>query len=169
MAILDIVTYPDKSLRRVSKQVEDIDDATRKLINDMAETMYEAPGVGLAAIQVGIDKRIIVYDISEDRESRDFQALLNPEIISTEGELNSENEGCLSVPELRADVKRAESCVVEGLDKEGNPICIEADGVLAVVLQHEIDHIEGVLFLDRISSLKRSLYKRKVKKKQKKE
>lgn len=164
MAILDIVTYPAKSLSQPTKKVEKVDEEIRKIIEDMADTMYDAPGVGLAAIQVGIDKSIIVYDETVDKVKRDYNVLVNPEIVSMEGEFLSEGEGCLSVPEFTADVKRAKSVVVEGLDKSGNEVKIEADGYLAVILQHEIDHLNGILFIDRISKLKRELYKRKVKK-----
>lgn len=130
----------------------------------MAETMYDAPGMGLAAIQVGCDKSILVYDVSPPDENRFLQVLMNPKIISSEGEMISENEGCLSVPDYRADVKRAGSILVEGLDKEGNPLRIEAEGFLAIVLQHEIDHLNGTLFIDHISALKRQLYKKRIKK-----
>ena len=165
MAILDIVTFPDKFLKQPVKAVDTIDDSVQTIIDDMAETMYQAPGVGLAAIQVGIDKRIIVYDPAADAEKRDFQTLINPVILSQEGAMLSENEGCLSVPDFRADVKRASAVVVEGLDREGHPVHIEAEDFLAVILQHEIDHLNGILFIDRISSLKRQLYTRRVKKK----
>jgi peptide deformylase len=164
MAILEIVTYPDPFLKNKTEPVEDINDEIKKLIEDMADTMYEAPGVGLAAIQVGVNKSIIVYDPEADKENRPYQVLINPEIISTQGEFLSENEGCLSVPEFRSDVKRAEFAVVTGLDIQGNPVKIEAQGILSVIFQHEIDHLNGILFIDRISSLKRGIYKRKVKK-----
>jgi len=164
MTILKIITYPDPFLKKKTKPVEDINDDIRKLIEDMADTMYEAPGVGLAAIQVGEDKSIIVFDPEANKENRNYQALINPEIVSKEGECLSENEGCLSVPEFRSDVKRAEFAVVTGLDIQGNPVRIDAQGLLAVILQHEIDHLSGILFIDRISSLKRGIYKRKIKK-----
>ncbi len=171
MAILDIVTYPDKFLRQPTHEVEDIDDELQKIIDDMAETMYAAPGVGLAAIQVGIDKSLLIYDISPkeegEEEKRDLQVLINPVIVAHAGEQLSENEGCLSVPELRADVKRYTSVQVKAFDRQGNPLDIEAEGMLAIVLQHEIDHLNGVLFIDHISPLKRQLYKRKVKKRMK--
>lgn len=167
MAILDILTYPDAFLKTVTRPVDTIDDATQRLIENMAETMYQAPGVGLAATQVGSDLSILVYDPAADKEARAYQVLINPEILSLEGEIISENEGCLSVPEFRADVKRAEKALVEGLDKSGAPVRIEADGLLAIILQHEIDHLNGILFIDRISRLKREMYKRKVKKQMK--
>jgi peptide deformylase len=164
MTILKIITYPDPFLKKKTKPVENINDDIKKLIKDMADTMYEAPGVGLAAIQVGEDRSIIVFDPEADKENRPYQVLINPEIVSTEGEFLSENEGCLSVPEFRSDVKRAEFAVVTGLDIQGNPVRMEAQGILSVILQHEIDHLNGILFIDRISSLKRGIYKRKVKK-----
>lgn len=164
MALLEIITYPDKFLTKKTDPVKEINDEIRQLVEDMADTMYQAPGVGLAAIQVGENRSIIVYDPEADKENRPYKALINPEIISMEGEIISENEGCLSVPDFRADVKRAEFAVVTGIDLDGNPVKIEAEGLLSVILQHEIDHLNGILFIDRISSLKRGMYKRKVKK-----
>ncbi len=161
---LEIVTYPDLFLREPTKPVENIDGTLQALIDDMAFTMYQAPGIGLAAIQVRMDKSILVYDVAQQDDSRSLQVLINPRIIETSGEIVSENEGCLSVPEFRADVKRAERILVEGADRDGNPLRLEAEGTLAVVLQHEIDHLNGTLFFDRISALKRQLYKRRVKK-----
>lgn len=164
MAILEILTYPDIFLSQPTKQVENIDGEIQNLIEDMAATMYAAPGIGLAAIQVGYDKSLLVYDIAPGDEERSLQVLINPRIISSEGTTISEEEGCLSVPDFRADVKRATSILVEGLDREGKPLRIEAEGLLALVMQHEIDHLNGILFIDRISSLKRQMYKRRVKK-----
>jgi len=164
MPILKILTFPDKFLRQPTKPVENIDGEIQKVIDGMAGIMYEAPGVGLAAIQVGYDKSIIVYDVSLKEEKRSLQVLINPKIISSEGKIVSENEGCLSVPDLRTDIKRSASILVEGLDREGKPLKIEADELLALVLQHEIDHLNGILIIDHISSLKRQLYKRRVQK-----
>jgi len=164
MAILTILTYPDKFLSRPAKPVENIDGTIQDMIEDMSSTMYEAPGVGLAAIQVGFDQSIIVYDISPRDEKRSLHVLINPKIISSEGTTIYENEGCLSVPDFRADVKRSASVLIEGFDRKEKPLRIEAHGHLAVVLQHEIDHLNGILFIDRISSLKRGLYKRRIKK-----
>ena len=164
MAILTVLTYPDKFLSRPVKPVENIDGTIQDMIEDMSSTMYEAPGVGLAAIQVGFDQSIIVYDISPRDEKRSLHVLINPKIISSEGTTISENEGCLSVPDYRTDVKRSVSVLVEGFDRKEKPLRIEAHGLLAVVLQHEIDHLNGILFIDRISSLKRGLYKRRIKK-----
>ncbi len=164
MTLLDILTYPDKFLRQKMDPVETVDAEVEKIITDMAETMYDAPGMGLAAIQVGINKRIIIYDISGPEDNPELEVLINPVVLESEGTVVSENEGCLSVPELRSDVKRAAWVKVEALDRDGNPVCIETDGIHATVLQHEIDHLDGILFIDKISALKREMYKRKVKK-----
>lgn len=165
MSILEVVTYPDKFLSQPTKAVENIDAKIQKIIDNMAETMYDAPGAGLAAIQVGIDKSIIVFDSLPGETEKSLQVLLNPKIIEKEGEIISENEGCLSVPEFRSDVKRSSLALVEGFDRDGKPLRFEVEGYLAIVLQHEIDHLNGILFIDRISSLKRELYKRRIKKK----
>ncbi len=164
MAVRKILTYPDPFLRQPTAPVEAIDDDLKTLIVDMAETMYDEPGVGLAATQVGVGKSLIVYDQTRDGEERQYDALINPEIIEERGSVISENEGCLSVPDFRADVKRFESIRVKGLDMAGNPVEFDADGFLSIVLQHEIDHLLGILFIDRISSLKRELYKKRIKK-----
>ena len=161
--MLNILTYPDKFLRQPTRLIEDIDGTTQKMIEDMSFTMYEAKGAGLAAIQVGFDKSLIIYDVSPSEENRSLQVLINPRIVESNGRIISEEEGCLSVPDLRADVKRAESVLVEGLDREGKPLRIDAEGHLAIVLQHEIDHLNGILFIDHISALKRELYKRRIK------
>ena len=157
MTILKILTYPDDFLSQETKPVEEINDGILKLIDDMAETMYAAPGAGLAASQVGSDKMIIVYDDKPGEEQRSLKVMINPTITNMEGSTVSEQEGCLSVPDFRADVKRAESIRVEYLDREGNSHVLDVDEFLAVVLQHEIDHLNGILFIDRISSLKRKL------------
>jgi len=168
MAILEILTYPDKFLTKPTKPVENIDEKIQNLIEGMASTMYQAPGIGLAAIQVGCDKSLLIYDVSDKDEKRSLHVLINPRIVSSEGTTISEEEGCLSVPDFKADVKRAASILVEGVDREGKPLRIEAQGLLSVMLQHEIDHLNGILFIDRISSLKREIYKRRVKKNLKK-
>lgn len=165
MPILKILTYPNQILRNTSKPVENINGETQQLIDNMIETMYEAPGVGLAGIQVGCDQQIIVYDVAQKDGEKDCRILINPKIISKEGTMTSENEGCLSVPDFRSDVKRASQILVEAYDRHGNPLRFEASDFHAVVLQHEIDHLHGVLFIDHISALKRELYKRKIKKK----
>lgn len=174
MAILKVLKYPEKSLTEPSTPVETIDEEIQKLIRDMGETMFQESGVGLAAPQVGVNKRLIVYDVhagepDEERADADkeFAALINPEIISKQGSFISEEEGCLSVPEYRADVKRYERVTVRAQDPDGNEVEIEAQGLPSVIMQHEIDHLDGVLFIDRISSLKRAMYKKRVKKKMK--
>lgn len=164
METLKILTYPDKFLSEPTIPVENIDERIQNLVKDMASIMYQAPGIGLAAIQVGVNRSLLVYDISPRDEKRSLQVLINPRIIETQGTTISEDEGCLSVPDFRANVKRSASVVVEGFDNKEKPLRIEAEGLLAVVLQHEIDHLNGILFIDRISSLKRGIYKRRVKK-----
>jgi peptide deformylase len=164
MSKLEILTYPNKILLNPTKPLKNIDGEVQEMIQNMARTMYEAPGVGLAAIQVGWGKSLLIYDISPRDENRDLKVIVNPKIIASEGEILSEDEGCLSVPDFRADVKRASQILVEGVDREGSPLKIEADGLLAIVLQHEIDHLNGTLFIDHISALKREMYKRRIKK-----
>ena len=168
MTQLKIVTYPDKFLKEPTKPVENIDGKLMEAVGNMGETMYAAPGIGLAAIQVGIDQSFLIYDVSPGDEKRQLSLLVNPRIVEKEGEIISEDEGCLSVPEYRADVKRYASIIVEGYDGDQKPVRIEAHELLSIVLQHEIDHLRGTLFIDRISSLKRQIYKRKVKKQLKK-
>jgi peptide deformylase len=164
MSKFDILTYPNKFLSQPTQPLDNIDEKVQEMIDKMALTMYDAPGVGLAAIQVGWDKRLLIYDVSPRDESRSLHVLVNPKIITREGEIVSENEGCLSVPEFRADVKRAAAITVEGHDRDGNPLKIDAEGLLAIVLQHEIDHLNGTLFIEHISTLKRQMYKRRIKK-----
>ena len=165
MSKLDILTYPNSFLSQPTKPLDDIDGKVQEKIEQMSTTMYDAPGVGLAAIQIGWDKSVLIYDVSPRDQNRSLHVLINPKIITKEGEIVSENEGCLSVPDFRADVKRAAAITVEGLDREGKPIKIDAEGILAIVLQHEIDHLNGTLFIEHISSLKRQMYKRRMKKK----
>lgn len=162
MKVLDIVTYPDKFLKSPTQDVDNIDGKLQGLIDSMGNTMYQAPGIGLAAIQVGIDKSLLVYDIAPKEEGRMLNVLINPKIIAKEGEVLSEDEGCLSVPDLRADVKRAARILVEAVDRDGNPLRVEAEGMLAIVLQHEIDHLNGTLIVDHISALKRQMYTRRI-------
>lgn len=158
-----ILTYPDTVLRERAEPVTNIDGKTQQLIDDMAATMYHAPGVGLASNQVGEPSRIILFDTSAKDEPNDLVVVINPEIIEANG-LIVEEEGCLSVIDYTAEVKRAECVMVKGLDRDGNPITLKKEGLPAIVLQHEIDHLEGMLFIDRISKLKRELYKRRLKK-----
>jgi peptide deformylase len=164
MALLDIRTYPDEVLRKKAEPVESVDDSLRRLADDMVETMYAAPGVGLAAPQVGVSKRLIVADIGlhEGEESR-LVILFNPEIIEADGSIEFE-EGCLSLPGFNVVVSRAGRVVVRGLDREGKEASIEAEGLLAIVLQHEIDHLDGILLIDRAGMLKREFYKKRIKK-----
>ncbi|MGD9053968.1 MAG: peptide deformylase [Desulfobacterales bacterium] len=165
MSTLKILTYPDNVLRNPTRELDNIDGNVQKMIDQMSETMYAAPGVGLAAIQVGWDRSVLIYDIAPSEDGGALQVLINPRIVDQEGEILSENEGCLSVPEFRADVKRYASILVEGVDREGRPLKLEAEGMLAIVLQHEIDHLKGKLFIDHISALKRQMYARRMKKK----
>jgi len=148
--------------------VSQIDEEVKKLIQDMKETMYGASGVGLAACQVGVSRRVIILDVSPMDPRHSFFALINPEIISEEGEIDHE-EGCLSVPDCLEKVKRKEKVCVRGLSPQGMEIEIKGDGILAIALQHEIDHINGVLILDRVSRLKREIYRNKLKKEKRKE
>jgi peptide deformylase len=165
MSMLKILSYPDPVLRQPTQELDRIDGDVQKMIDQMAVTMYDAPGIGLAAIQVGWNKSLLVYDIAPPDEGRSLNVLINPRIVHQEGEIVSENEGCLSVPEFRADVKRFASILVEGVDREGRPLRLEAHGTLAIVLQHEIDHLNGKLFIDHISALKKQVYTRRLKKK----
>jgi peptide deformylase len=164
MAVLPIKKLPDQVLREPAREITEINGELQRLIDDMAETMYAAPGLGLAANQVGVLHRLIVFDVSH-REGgpRDLKVVLNPCITAGEGEFIRE-EGCLSVADFSAEVRRHARVTVKGLDREGNPLTITGEGLLAVVLQHEVDHLDGILFIDRISRLKRSLYLRRLKK-----
>ncbi len=162
MAIREIIEAPDPRLKVISEPVKAVDDDLRRLIDDMAETMYAASGIGLAAIQVGVAKRVLVLDISSDEEEPDPRYLVNPEIVWTSGELAIYNEGCLSLPEYYAEVERPAACRVEYLDYDGNPQTLEAFGLLSTCIQHECDHLEGILFVDHLSSLKRDMILRKL-------
>ena len=168
MAILHICTYPEEILGQRAEPITEIDEDVVKLVDHMTETMYSAPGIGLAATQVGVAKQVLVADIAPRRPESELIVLINPEIVAAEGEVIFE-EGCLSVPDYQAEVKRHEKVTVRGLNLQGEEVEIEAEGLLAVVLQHEIDHLNGMLFIDRLSKLKRDLYKRKVRKKLAKE
>ena len=168
MAPLEILKYPHPILKKRSEVVNQINEEIKKLIRDMRETMYQAGGVGLAACQVGVPRRVIVLDVSPLDPQHNFFALINPEIISEEGEIDHE-EGCLSVPDCLEKVKRREKVCVRGLSPDGVDIEIKGDGILAIALQHEIDHINGVLILDKISRLKREIYRNKLKKEKRKE
>ena len=161
MALLHILRYPDERLHTVASRVERVDNEIRQLINDMAETMYAAPGVGLAATQVDIHKRVIVIDVSEERDQ--LKTFINPELVATEGESEFE-EGCLSVPGIFEKVRRADRITVRALDAEGKPFTLEADGLLAVCIQHEMDHLEGKVFVEYLSRLKQQRILKKLKK-----
>lgn len=161
-----IYTYPDPVLRATARPVENIDERLLKLADHMIHIMYSAPGIGLAANQVGELDRLIVFDIQPGKEGRDPCVLFNPEIVLSEGEQKYE-EACLSVIDFSAEVTRNAQVKVRGIDLQGKPLDIEAEGLLAICLQHEIDHLNGVLYIDHISSLKRALYKKKIKKKMK--
>ncbi len=159
MALLDILEFPDERLRKRAKPVTSVDDSIRQLVEDMLETMYEAPGVGLAATQVNVQKRVIVIDVSEGKDQP--LCLINPEILTKDG-VEEREEGCLSVPGIFEKVQRAESIRVRALDREGVPFELEAEGLLAVCIQHEIDHLDGKLFVDYLSPLKRQRIRKKL-------
>ncbi|ADE16831.1 peptide deformylase [Nitrosococcus halophilus Nc 4] len=163
MAILNILHYPDPRLRRKAQPVATVDESIKKLADDMLETMYQAPGIGLAAIQVNVPKRIVVIDISEDKSSP--LVLINPEIVARRGKAESD-EGCLSVPEIFEPVTRAAEITVRYLDREGQEQELEAQELLATCIQHELDHLEGKLFIDYLSTLKRQRIRKKVEKRQ---
>jgi len=163
MPVLDILTYPNPILKKRSSEVDNIDDSVLRLIEDMAETMYEAPGVGLAAPQVGFSMRVIVVDVEHnENENRNLIEIINPVITHSEGSLKGE-EACLSIPGFTAEIVRKSDIVVEGVNRDGKEISIEANDLLSRVIQHEIDHLNGVLFIDRLSRLQRELMKKKVK------
>ena len=155
MAQRPIITFPDPKLRLVSRKIERVDDSLRRLIDDMIETMHEAPGVGLAAIQVAEPIRLLVVDVAKKEEEPDTQVFINPEIVWSSEERATYEEGCLSIPEYYAEVERPASVRARALDREGKLREVLAEGLLATVLQHEIDHLDGVLFIDHISKLKR--------------
>jgi len=165
MAILEILQYPDNRLNTPAQRVDKIDAATKKLVDDMAETMYAAPGVGLAATQVDVHKQIIVIDVSEDRS--DLRVFINPEITRREG-LAVNQEGCLSVPGIFDNVERADSVTVTALDRNGSRFTLNASGMLATCIQHEVDHLHGKVFVDYLSELKQNRVRTKLKKRQRK-
>lgn len=163
MAILSILEFPDERLRKKAFAVETVDESIRRLVDDMLETMYAAPGIGLAATQVNVQRRLIVLDISEEKNSP--LCLINPEIVEKTG-AEEMDEGCLSVPGVFEKVSRADKIKVRALDRDGNDFELDAEGLLAVCIQHEIDHLEGKLFVDYLSPLKRQLIRKKLKKEQ---
>ena len=162
-----ILTLPDPILRKKSEPVEKIDKKIKNLMDDMLETMYAAPGIGLAAVQIGILKRIIVIDLSKEGEKKKPIFIVNPEIISQSSDLVSYEEGCLSIPNQFAEVERPNTCKIKFLDYEGNKKELEAKGLLATCIQHEIDHLNGILFIDYLSKLKKEMIIKKVKKQKK--
>ncbi len=162
MAILDILCYPDKRLRKVAKPVEKVDDSIKKLVEDMFETMYIAPGIGLAATQVNVHQRLLVIDISDNHD--DPQVFINPVITVLDPQLGEYDEGCLSVPGYYETVNRPQRISVTALNRKGESCTRELDGLLAICLQHEIDHLEGKLFVDYLSPLKRQRIRKKLEK-----
>lgn len=167
MALLPILEFPDPRLRTVAKPVTEVDDKIRQLVDDLFETMYDAPGIGLAASQVNVHKRVVVIDVSEDKSQP--LVFINPEIEVLDPELSEYDEGCLSVPGFYETVVRPNHIRVKALDRDGNPFEITPDGVLAVCIQHELDHLNGKLFVDRISPFKRTRIRAKLEKKHKAE
>lgn len=164
MPLLTILEYPDKRLRTVADPVDTVDDALRQLIDDMFETMYEAPGIGLAATQVNVHKQLLVLDISEDKSQP--MVFINPRVVAKEGN-QVYQEGCLSLPNVFADVTRWNRITLEALDRNGQPFSLQADGLLAVCIQHEMDHLIGKVFVDHLSPLKRTLAEKKLAKQRK--
>jgi len=164
MAVLPIRVYPDSVLRERAKPIEKVTPELQRLIDDMAETMYDAPGVGLAANQVGVLQRVFVIDIANEDEPSDLRVFVNPEIVHKEGEIVWK-EGCLSFPGVTESVERAESVRVKALDRDGNPFEMEADGLMAVAIQHENEHLDGELMIDHLGPVRRRLVQRKLSKK----
>lgn len=162
MALLPILRYPDPRLYKVAKPVEQVDDRIRRLVADMAETMYAAPGIGLAATQIDVHEQVIVIDLSE--EQNDLLVLINPQIVSSGSEKQVHEEGCLSVPGVYDEVERASSIRVHALNLQGQPIQFDADGLLAICVQHEIDHLNGKVFVEYLSSLKQNRIKTRLRK-----
>ena len=164
MPVKTILTEPNKILREISKSVDKVGDEERALMDDMLDTMYDAPGIGLAAIQIGVPKRIIVMDISRDQDKKEPRYFVNPVIKNRNKEKARYEEGCLSVPDQFAEIERPNSCEVEYLDYDGNKQLLKADGLLATCIQHEMDHLEGILFIDYLSKLKKSMIIKKLSK-----
>ena len=164
MSVKKILTEPNKLLREVSKSVEKVRDEERALMDDMLDTMYDASGIGLAAIQIGVPKRIIVMDISRDEDKKEPRYFVNPVIKNKNEEKAKYEEGCLSVPDQFAEIERPNTCEVEYLDYNGKKQLLKADGLLATCIQHEMDHLEGILFIDYLSKLKKSMIIKKLSK-----
>jgi peptide deformylase len=164
MSVKKILTEPNKLLRQISKEVEKVGDEERALMDDMLDTMYDAPGIGLAAIQIGVPKRIIVMDICRDENKKEPRYFVNPVIKNKNEEKAKYEEGCLSVPDQFAEIERPKACEVEYLDYDGEKQILKADGLLATCIQHEMDHLEGILFIDYLSKLKKSMIIKKLSK-----
>jgi peptide deformylase len=164
MSVKLILTEPNKLLRQISKPVENVGDEERRLMDNMLDTMYAAPGIGLAAIQIGVPKRIIVMDISRDEDKKEPRYFVNPVIKKKNDETSKYEEGCLSVPDQFAEIERPNECEVEYLDYNGKKQLLKAAGLLATCIQHEMDHLEGVLFIDYLSKLKKSMIIKKLSK-----
>jgi peptide deformylase len=162
MAILPIITIPDPVLRKLAAPIERVDDALRRLMDDMLLTMYDAPGIGLAAPQVGISRRLIVMDPSRDEDPKQPLIMVNPKIIARGDELRLHEEGCLSIPDVTAEIERPARTKVSFLDREGKPTETELEGIWSTIVQHEIDHLNGVLFIDYLSRLKRDMIVKKL-------
>ena len=164
MSVKKILTEPNKLLRQVSKSVEKVGKDERALMDDMLDTMYDAPGIGLAAVQIGVPKRIIVMDISRDEKKKEPMFFVNPVIKNKNEETSKYEEGCLSVPDQFAEIERPNACEVEYLNYNGKKRILKADGLLATCIQHEMDHLEGILFIDYLSKLKKSMIIKKLSK-----
>ena len=164
MSVKPILTEPNKLLRQISKPVENVGDEERKLMDDMLDTMYAAPGIGLAAVQIGVPKRIIVMDISRDEDKKEPRYFVNPVIKKKNDKTSKYEEGCLSVPDQFAEIERPNECEVEYLDYNGKKQLLKTDGLLATCIQHEMDHLEGILFIDYLSKLKKSMIIKKLSK-----
>ena len=162
MTIKPLIILPDPILRQVSAPIEQVDDAVRRLSADMLDTMYDAPGIGLAAVQVGIARRMLVIDLSKEDEERKPQVFINPEILQSSDERSAYEEGCLSIPDYYAEVERPARVTIRHLGLDGKEQVIEAEGLLATCLQHEMDHLEGILFIDHLSRLKRDMLLKKL-------
>lgn len=161
MTIKPLIILPDPILRQVSTPIETMDSEVKRLADDMLDTMYDAPGIGLAAIQIGVARRMLVLDVSKDGEDKAPLVFINPEIVTSSDARSVYEEGCLSIPDYYAEVERPATITVKHIDRDGKEQIVEADGLLATCLQHEIDHLNGVLFIDHISKLKREMVIRK--------
>ncbi len=164
MTIRPIITIPDPVLREVSKPIEQVDDDVSRLIDDMLDTMYDAPGVGLAAIQVAVPRRLVVIDISDDDDDAKPLCMINPEIVALGDTMRTYEEGCLSIPDIRVEIDRPATCTVRYIDRTGVPQELKAEGLLATAIQHEVDHLDGKLIIDFLSRLRRDMIVRRFRK-----